>query len=69
MKKLADISELRLKTEPKVEEEVILVVGGYLRDTAWILETEKIHFSLENFEVDINLQILHTYNNFSHFKF
>lgn len=55
MKKLADISELRFNTEPKAEEEVILVVVGYLRDAAWSLESEKINYSIESFEVDIKL--------------
>jgi hypothetical protein len=55
MKKLADISDLKFNTEPKVEEEVILVVFGYLRDAAWSLESEKIYYSPESFEVDIKL--------------
>ncbi len=55
MKKLADISELRFKTEPKVDEEVILEIVGYLRDAAWNLESEKIYYSPEILEVDIKL--------------
>jgi len=55
MKKLADISELNLKTEPKVGEELILEIIGYLRDAAWKLEPEKIQYSPESFFIEIKL--------------
>ncbi len=55
MKKLADISEIRFKTELKTENEVILEVVGYLRDAAWSLESEKTNYFPESFKVDIKL--------------
>lgn len=55
MRRLADISELTFKTEPKKEEEVILEVVGFLRDAGWNLEPEKVKCSPESFEISITM--------------